>query len=417
MENGATMRAWRVLLAVAAALLLAAALSRGPVRAQQPAERDVHFGAGSCAAQACHGGGTAAREEYKVWATRDRHSKAYDVLSGELGRRIGERLRLDPPNAPQCLSCHGTTGAPTAATFDPHDGVSCEHCHGAAGRWLGPHAAPGFAERPVAEKERLGLVDLSTPAKRAALCVTCHVGGPGRDLTHEIMAAGHPPLAFDLAKFVSDLPPHWKNEGPPGPAAWAEGIKATVAARLRQVARAADALGEWPEFGAFDCYSCHHVIGPGMDARPGARPGDLPLDLAALDVLALAAGDKALDRALEGIRGATYRPGADRRDLAEFAARAARDVEAILPAASGFGPEDAERFARNLDEHLAQVEAGEARATYASMVGIAFAVFDLAPGRAAPAFRDAYAALDEALARPFDARACATLARRALAAR
>jgi hypothetical protein len=389
------MRAWRLPAATAAILGAAALVSREPVRAQQAGPGELHFGAGSCAAQACHGGGFAERQEYKVWATRDRHAKAYDSLGGDLGRRIGERLGLDPLRAPECLSCHGTTGVVTAATFDPHDGVSCEHCHGGAGRWLGPHAAPGFKDKPPAEKESLGLRDLSSPAKRAAACVGCHVGGEGREVPHTMMAAGHPALAFDLAKFLRDMPPHWKREA--DPSTWAEGVKAVAAARLRQAARAAEGAKEWPEFAAFDCASCHHAIGAGMDARPGARPGDLPVDLAGLEVLAVGAGDASI------ARSATYRPGADRRAFAELATRAASDVERIGVANGG--------LAERLDARLARIEAGEEPATRSFMLHAAFAVFDLAPSSAA------LAELDAALAKPYDARACAALARRALADR
>ncbi|MFI5403729.1 MAG: multiheme c-type cytochrome, partial [Planctomycetota bacterium] len=284
--------------------LLAAACA--PAGAQQPAERDLFFGAGSCAAQACHGGGVAERQEYKIWATRDRHSKAFDSLSGDVGRRIGERLGIDPTKANECLACHGAPGAKTAATFDPHDGVSCELCHGPAGRWLGPHAAPGFKARLAVDKEQLGLLDLTSAEKRAARCVTCHVGGEGKDLTHTMMAAGHPPLVFSLPKFLAEMPPHWKT--PPQPDAWWQGAKAVAAARLRQTARLADSGKDWPEFAAFDCYGCHREIGRGGGSGAKGRPGDLPLDVAALEVLVLA--DEDLGKRVQGILGAAYLPGA-----------------------------------------------------------------------------------------------------------
>lgn len=393
------------MLAMRVLALLALVAACAPAGAQEAAEKDLFFGAGSCAAQACHGGGSAERQEYKVWATRDRHSKAFDSLSGDVGRRIGERLGIDPPRAQECLACHGTTRRRTAATFDPHDGVSCELCHGAAGRWLGPHAAPGFKEKLPADKEQLGLMDLTTPEKRAARCVTCHVGGEGRDLTHAMMAAGHPPLAFSLPKFLDDMPPHWK--GPSQPDAWWAGAKAVAAARLRQTARMADAGKDWPEFAAFDCYGCHREIGRGGGLGAGGRPGDLPLDVAALEVLA--AGDEGLAKRLQGILGAAYRPGAPRRPLAEMAAQAADDVESF--------PVNLLGFVERLDGWLARVEAGQAHAGYATMQQVALASYALAPDPQGAAFAEAYRALDEALARPYDERASAALARRALAVR
>jgi hypothetical protein len=397
----------RAMRALGVSLLLVAACA--PAGAQEGAERDLFLGAGSCAAQACHGGGTAERQEYKIWANRemDRHSRAFASLTGDLGRRIGERLGVDPTKVALCLSCHSAVGEKTAATFDRADGVSCELCHGAAGRWLGSHVAPTFKDLSPREKEAKGLRDLTTPAKRAAACVECHVGGEGRDVTHAMMAAGHPPLAFSLPRFLDDMPPHWKEPEAPGDLrAWAEGARAAGLARLRQVDRMARRGAEWPEYAAFDCYACHHEIEGGADGRPGGRPGDLPLDLAPLEVLA--AGDPGIAKRLEGILGATYGPGGERRKLADVAADAAEEV-GKLPAPDEGG------FRGRVDAWLARVEAGEARAGYAAMQQAKLLAFALAPDPEAPAFAQAYAALDEALARPFDARACAALARRALA--
>jgi hypothetical protein len=237
------------------------------------------------------------------------------------------------------------------------------------------------------------------------------VGGEGRDVTHAMMAAGHPPLVFSLAKFLHDMPPHWKEGAPRDLAAWEAGTRAAAAARLRQVARMADAGKDWPEFAAFDCYACHQAIGSGGASgaeRSRGRPGDLPLDVAPLEVLA--AGDAALAKRLEATLSATYRPGAARRPLVEMTEHAADEVDR-LPAASEAG------FRQGLDTWLARVEAGEVRAHYATMQQAALATFALAVDPEAPAFAEAYGALDEALSRPYDARACAALARRALAAR
>jgi len=398
------MRAWPF------ALLLPALAACAPAEAQQ-IEKNLFVGVGSCSAQACHGGGDPERQEYKVWGNpaKDRHGAAFQSLSGEAGRRIGKRLGIDPPNAPECIGCHGAAGGKTAKTFFREDGVSCELCHGAAGRWLGPHIAPAFKDLSAKEKETYGLADLTTPAKRAAVCVGCHVGSEGRDVTHAMMAAGHPPLAFSLPRYLHDMPPHWKKPDPPGDlAAWTDGVKAAAAARLRQVARMAQRGAEWPEFGAFDCYACHHVIGKGMDARPGGRPGDLPLDLAPLEVLA--AGDGVAAKRLKGVLGATYKPGGERRALGEMATSAADEVDG-LPAAEEGG------FRGRLDAWLAQVEAGDVPAGYATMQQVKLALFALALDPSAPAFAEAYDALDTALSGAYDERASAALARRALAAR
>jgi len=175
------------------------------------------------------------------------------------------------------------------------------------------------------------------------------------------------------------------------------------------VERLARSDAEWPEFAAFDCYACHQEIRRGgADARPGARPGDLPLDLAPLVVLA--AGDEGTAKRLEGVLAATYRPGGERRKLAEVAASAADDVERL--------PEvEAEGFRGRVDAWLARVEKDEVRAGYAAMQQVKLLAFALAPDPDAAAFAEAYGALDEALAGPYDERASAALARKALAAR
>jgi len=326
------MRGWAIL---PAALLGAAALvARAPAQEAPAPAGPVHLGAGSCAAQACHGGAFVERQEYKTWATVDRHSRAFDDLTGDIGKRIGDRLGIDPEQAPECLACHGTTGVETAATFDPHDGVSCELCHGAAQAWLGPHAAPAWKKMSPGEKERLGLRDLTTPGKRAALCVGCHIGGPGRDITHAMMAAGHPPLEFDLAAFLQAMPPHWEEKTPASPATtWVEGIKAESAARLGQLSRAARLDYGWPEFAVFDCWSCHHLAYSGSvyeRAPLPARPGDLAVGLAGLQTLVIAAGDDVLAKRFDRHVRLAWRPGTPPLELADFAASAAGDVQRIL---------------------------------------------------------------------------------------
>jgi hypothetical protein len=412
------MRRWIVPVAIGL-LALAAASIPERARAQEPAARqEFHLGAGSCAAQACHGGAEETRQEYKIWATRDRHSRAYESLTGELGQRIGKRLDLRPTEAPECLSCHGTTGVQTAATFDPADGVSCELCHGGAQKWLGPHVTPSWKRLTPAAKAARGFRDLTTPAKRAAACVGCHVAEKGRDITHAIMAAGHPPLVFDTAKFLEDLPPHWTDEEDLRVATWVEGLKANAAAVLGHVARTARSGP--PDFTVFDCHSCHHVVYTGSvyekSASPG-RPGELPLELSSLEVLLVAAGDETLLKRFRPILTATYAPGDSTEDLADYAGKAAAEVARLFPDARTFGRTHAAEFLANLDAHLERVAAGGTRTPRAEMQQIALAIHALA-ARREDAFRTAFAELDRALARtaPYDPVACARAARAVIAA-
>lgn len=414
----ARMLRWMAPVSVAL-LALAAGLLPSGARAQEPkADEELHLGAGSCAAQACHGGASEARQEYKIWATRDRHSRAYEVLTGELGRRIGTRLGLEPTGAPECLSCHGTTGVKTAATFDPGDGVSCELCHGGAQKWLGAHVSPAWKKLTPAAKAERGFKDLTTPAKRVESCVGCHVAGRGRDITHAIMAAGHPPLVFDAARFLDDMPPHWTDEQDLRVATWVEGLKANAAAVLDHVERTA--RNGAPDFTVFDCYSCHHPIYTGSvyeRSEPPGRPGDLPLELSSLEVLLVAAGDEALLQRFDAILSHTYAPGDPTKDLARYAKRAADDVRRLFPEASKYGRGHAATFLKNLDAHLERVAAGGRRTPRTEMQQIALAIHSLAPRRE-EAFRLAYGELDKGLGRTvaYDPVACAKAARAVIAA-
>src|SRR5213076_1317723 len=54
--------------------------------------------------------------------------------------------------------------------------------------------------------------NLRDPAVRGQFCATCHVGSAadGRVVTHEMYAAGHPPLPpFELGTFMECQPKHW----------------------------------------------------------------------------------------------------------------------------------------------------------------------------------------------------------------
>lgn len=73
------------------------------------------------------------------------------------------------PGKPQaaCLACHGTGEAPAGPAIAVE--VGCESCHGAGAGY----AADDLMRNRVAA-QALGLVDVSTPKARAALCMQCH---------------------------------------------------------------------------------------------------------------------------------------------------------------------------------------------------------------------------------------------------
>lgn len=299
---GGSRRTIVVVIAVALAVLMLRGLFGG--RGEQPtvsptgAARSVApprevLGAGSCSSSGCHAaaveGHAAWESAYTVWASRDRHTRAYRVLHEPLARQIVAALaardpaRLQPPahENKACLGCHATERRAAMA-----DGVSCESCHGPAGDWLVAHTLPGWKTKG----NTLGMVDLADPFACASQCGQCHIGGPPaadgalHEVSHDLIAAGHPRLTFELRSYKAAEPPHWHDRftaaaGEAGPLdEWALGRLGGLEAYLAQVAgqsaageqgpaaaRHDGAAGVWPEFTAFDCYGCH-------------RPAVAPLD-------------------------------------------------------------------------------------------------------------------------------------------
>lgn len=275
----------------------AATMAASPTRPVAPPR--ALLGAGSCTSSGCHAaaveGHAAWQSSYTVWATRDPHARAERVLHEPLAARIVALLAARDPSRPAvpahehaaCIGCHATGRGPRA-----HEGVSCESCHGPAGDWLVAHTVPGWR----AAGNTLGMVDLADPFVCGQQCAGCHVGGPPaadgapREVSHDLIAAGHPRLAFELRSFKQAEPPHWRDrfaaadrptEGvSPGSTPldpldeWALGRLGVVHAVLGQIARQVGAstrppsgltADTWPEFTAFDCYGCHRPAVAALD--------------------------------------------------------------------------------------------------------------------------------------------------------
>ncbi len=225
----------------------------------------------------------------------DKHSRAYLLLESELGLRIGERLGWEKgAKDERCLSCHANlrADAEPAARFDTvvQQGVSCESCHGPSSEYYRVHAEdPAWRAMSAQEKQqKYGMVDVRSPLERTRQCVACHVGhvGQGKLITHEMYAAGHPPLpSFEVETFAEQMPRHWRYMPERGAMRLeAEFVQANFPdrqprgelPRLREVvlgslvvsaeaARLTAALadstqGVWPELSAFDCQACHHAL-------------------------------------------------------------------------------------------------------------------------------------------------------------
>ena len=263
-----------------------------------------HFvGVGGCSAANCHGGdGTRGPvgSEYSIWIQDDKHAEAFSVLYNETSQRMARLLKLDKPahQASLCLNCHAPQSDPPFSTVAAHgslsallDGVSCEACHGAASDWLGPHVRRDWSRKSAAEKAALGFRETKNLWDRSKVCADCHVGEPGRDVNHDLYAAGHPRLFFEMSAFHANMPAHWdRNDdrqriGPDRDRSsfeaklWAIGQLASAEAALDLLVHRAEnarddfvlrdkeakypsgeTVAVWPEFAETGCFACHHNL-------------------------------------------------------------------------------------------------------------------------------------------------------------
>ncbi|MGO9210339.1 MAG: multiheme c-type cytochrome [Terriglobales bacterium] len=272
-------------------MLSVAALTAAAQQSPPPPAPAVfqYTGPGSCSASACHGGIQPRQEthvqqnEYSTWVVQDKHAKAFSALGSPLSLRIGRNLGLQqkPEAARQCLTCHALD-VPTAArarTFDLTDGVSCESCHGPAASWLGPHTARDWTHQ---QSVRVGMYDTKDLARRQEKCLSCHLGTENNIVNHEMIAAGHPDLTFELDSYSAVMPRHWKEpldkDAWLNVRAWSVGQGVQLTQSLSQLARRARGPN-WPEYAEMDCFACHHALTRPEDSwrqetgYSGRRPG------------------------------------------------------------------------------------------------------------------------------------------------
>lgn len=236
--------------------------------AAEPQSTPGHFeGVASCVNAGCHGAtkplnaSNVLQNEYYTWLNRDRHAGAYNVLFNERSARIARNMHLAKKANQEsiCLDCHSTNVTPqlVSGRIDVEDGVQCEACHGPASGWRAEHTEAGWThEQSVARN----LTDLRDLRVRAHICDHCHVGVTGPEVDHELIASGHPLLAFELDNYTETMPPHWAKGKPThGVPAWAVGQIMAFRDSLMNLSR--HAQGEkWPEFSDMSCFNCHHSL-------------------------------------------------------------------------------------------------------------------------------------------------------------
>lgn len=298
------------------------AVSRTKAQPSQPTYVDER----SCAASGCHGSTHAdawpSARAATTWLSRDPHREASELLWTERARQITAHLAASPASprgdappidrksgvtrsatdisddqhslvlAQRCVACHAVPADGPAEknhlieannightitfvwTAAGLGGVGCQACHGPASGWLHTHYRKDFG------RTTSGFVDTKTLSGRAAVCMPCHVGPatsgdrPAQAVDHDLIAAGHPRLAFDFFGYFESLPAHWDRRRDQGQqtgfyafALWQAGHQAQVAQEARlsewftEASRRAsqEAVGV-PEFSTVDCQACHHWL-------------------------------------------------------------------------------------------------------------------------------------------------------------
>jgi cytochrome c554/c'-like protein len=281
----------------------------GPQSSPSPSQAK-YIGPGSCAATACHGSVKPVAEsrifqnEYSTWILKDKHARAYQALTGDVGERMARIMKLGAKaeESPKCLACHALYTAPDerGRPFETSEGVSCENCHGPAQAWLGQHTGRESPEKH-ARSLALGMADTRDVIHRTEKCLACHLGSAQKFVDHEMIAAGHPDLYFELDSFSAVMPRHWKQprasapgnraSGPEGDANWT-GVRDWSTGQAVQLRAAMERLvwrakferfdhkEIWPEYSELSCFACHHALGPAKESwrqehgYSGRRPGD-----------------------------------------------------------------------------------------------------------------------------------------------
>ncbi len=265
--------------------------------------------------------------EMKIWIGSDKHFQAYAVLANEQSKQMAKLLGV--PSAlrdRRCLACHSGIplqslpteekdwpigdGRPGSLVSNLESGVNCEGCHGSGANVNreGKKLREGWIElhddvegnrslwryRSASEKREAGFVDVRSAASKTEMCLSCHLGDArmGRVITHEMYAAGHPPLpGFEIETFSEQMPLHWQrfenkpaelqkdyldNVTPRPDVPAAPHVKQLLiggVVNLRQSLQLLHDLANpevvlpaglpkpaWPELATYECSACHHEL-------------------------------------------------------------------------------------------------------------------------------------------------------------
>jgi len=371
-------------------------------------EPSKYIGPGSCAATSCHGSvkpipdSRILQNEYSTWIIRDKHSRSYQALLGDVGERMALILKLGAKaeEAPKCLACHALNPAPEqrGRAFEISEGVSCENCHGPASAWLGPHTTRAW---PHEKSVAAGMHDTRDVIHRTEKCLECHLGARNKFVDHQMIAAGHPDLYFELDSFSAVMPRHWKvpRESEPGKpaedAAWV-GVREWSAGQAVQLRAAmerltwrarnerADKKDVWPEYSELSCFACHHALGAAKDSwrqehgYVGRRPGDPAWNSSRYAVFRLlakqidSANAQELDRQLLAVSEEMSKLNPDRSAVASAASAAAPLAQRIAErlATMQYGQAVALRMLQRISDDAENIALADERAAEQAAMAI-----------------------------------------------
>ena len=231
------------------------------------------------------------RSSYQIWAAQDPHSDAYISLWNDQSKKIVSILTRASKDSyqeiinKQCISCHSTVPwemssenpanqAEFASILFLSNGVSCISCHSESAldtklggqEWIAAHAKKNWTNVGQTAKKAMGLLDLARLDVRAQACMKCHIGSQGRDVNHDLIAAGHPRLGFEYSSHLKRLPKHWaeKNTNRLNSTCWSvgqiEAARSLLSLLQQRVVAANNDGGVWPEFTEYNCHHCHHEL-------------------------------------------------------------------------------------------------------------------------------------------------------------
>jgi hypothetical protein len=406
-----------VVVALAVAPLVAQPVANAPPdmpleEIDPPPQHVQALGARSCASTACHGsvhpdprarGANSTfirRDEYIVWTDHDPHARSLRTLESEPSRQMLAALGIqdnagkivDQRGFNNCLNCHATQIRGETPNQIAYESINCEACHGPAQAWRDTHYRAGWSKESAAQQ---GFIDNTNLTARSQACAKCHVGAADREVNHDLIAAGHPALKFEMAAYHELLPKHW-NDAQERAATknferelWTAGQVACqrqaldlLAARaLRQsssqAAKQSVVAPAWPEFAEYDCFACHHALSEKgwyssqagkLNALPAWSPWYFPNDEATPELTELRAkmvhmpriADAGLLAAVQAARdslAAKTLPLAG-QEQALAAAQWDRSVQAYLRLAAEFrARQDAARFDKAVWPEAATVKA------------------------------------------------------------